>query len=132
MAKMLGSTPQISYLSRIKQVNDQILGKPMSTRHYDDMAVLRTDTETLIDAGRFRFTRHSREAHDEIPTMDKLAIVRFGRGDRLDNNCAPSDPRYICWGTTPTGTLCRGVYAIVDTGRGDHVVIITVFPEENE
>ena len=104
----------------------------MGSRFYDDMEELRRDVETLIDAGRIRFTRHAEDSHPEIPWPDKLQIIRYGHGDRNDRDARPAMPRYICWSRTPTGLLCRGVYCIERVAFGDRVVIITVFPEDGE
>lgn len=102
----------------------------MGNRHYDDMAQLRLEVEALIDAGRYRLTVHAQVDHPELSPSDKVAVVRHGGGDKLDEDSRASQPKYVCWAHLPSHGLCRAAYAVEDSLTGDLVVVITAFPED--
>ncbi|MBI4416785.1 MAG: hypothetical protein HY557_07370 [Euryarchaeota archaeon] len=99
-------------------------------RIFTDMVELRGAVEALLEQRRFRVTEHARTAHPEFSDVDRLAIVRWGGQDTPDRDRDPSEGIYLCWAQHPRHGLCRAVYAIETTSRGDILVIISVMPEE--
>lgn len=100
----------------------------MGNRVYDDPAGARQEAEKLIDANRYRLTDHARFDHPELSEWEKVAVVRYGGRDKLDEQRDPEEGVYLCWAKI-RGTLCRGVYAVEETSQGPILVVITAFPE---
>lgn len=100
----------------------------MGNRVFDDPGDARQEAERLIDAGRYRLTDHAQVDHPELSEWQKVAVVRFGGRDKLDQNRDPEDGVYVCWAKIE-GRVCRGVYAIEETSLAEILVIITAFPE---
>lgn len=101
----------------------------MPNQVYSDFTKLRKETNDLIDQGRVRVLRHARDSHPELSDLDRIAVVRYGRKIQPDRSRNPSEGVYVCWAKHPTHGLCRGVFCIEDSGRGEVVLIITVFVE---
>lgn len=101
----------------------------MTNRVFADLRELRRTAESLIDQGNYKVTEHARTDHPEISEFDKLAIVRYGGGDKPDQNRPPTDGVYVCWALHPAHGLCRGVYAVEQFASGERIVVISVFRE---
>ena len=99
-------------------------------RVFADMGKLRQTVEALIDQGRYRITKHPREAHPEFSDTDRVAIVRWGGRDKPDRQRDSSEGVYLCWARHPQHGPCRAVYAVEETPAGDILAIISVMPEE--
>lgn len=98
-------------------------------RVFTNVRVLRRATESLIVQGRYRIESHARTEHPEFSDPERLAVVQWGGRDQPDKHRDPSEGVYVCWAVLPRHGLCRAVYAVEQTPRGDMVVVITVMPE---